>query len=84
MIFVFVVDLFFELVVEVVDVCVGFILIGIVIDVDRMGRIFKILVSLLENFVIEDENVGIGDFKGFSLNVRVMVKMFVFGVWVEF
>lgn len=83
LILVFVVDLFFEFVFEVVNVCVSFIVIGIVIDVEWMGRIFKILVSVFESFFKEDENVGIGDFKGLSFNVQVMVKIFVFLVWVE-
>ncbi|KAK2023631.1 ARM repeat-containing protein [Colletotrichum zoysiae] len=72
-----------ELASEAVNVCAGFISTGIVTDVDRMGRILKTLVSALENFSKEDENVGIGDLKGLSSNAQVMVKMSVFSAWAE-
>ena len=39
-----------ELAAEAVNVCATFIATGIVTDVDRMGRILKLLVSALENF----------------------------------
>jgi HEAT repeat-containing protein 5 len=39
-----------ELAAEAVNVCATFIATGIVTDIDRMGRILKLLVSALENF----------------------------------
>ena len=39
-----------ELAAEAVHVCATFISTGIVTDVDRMGRILKLLISALENF----------------------------------
>ena len=39
-----------ELATEAISVCAGFIATGIVQDVDRMGRILKLLTSALENF----------------------------------
>jgi hypothetical protein len=36
-----------------VNVCATFIATGIVTDIDRMGRILKLLVSALENFSSE-------------------------------
>lgn len=39
-----------ELASEAVEVCAAFIATGIVKDVDRMGRILRLLVSALENF----------------------------------
>jgi len=39
-----------ELAAEAINVCATFIATGIVTDVDRMGRILKLLVSALENF----------------------------------
>jgi len=39
-----------ELAAEAVNVCATFIATGIVTDVERMGRILKLLVSALENF----------------------------------
>ena len=72
-----------ELAAEAVSVCAAFISTGIVTDVDRMGRILKTLVSSLENFVKEDDNVGIGELKGLSSNAQVMVKMSVFAAWAD-
>lgn len=42
-----------ELAAEAINVCATFIATGIVTDVDRMGRILKLLVSALENFSSE-------------------------------
>ncbi|KAI1085885.1 ARM repeat-containing protein [Whalleya microplaca] len=72
-----------ELAAEAVNVCAAFISTGIVTDVDRMGRILKTLVTALENFSTETENVGIGDLKGLSSNAQVMVKMSVFSAWAD-
>lgn len=72
-----------ELASEAVNVCASFISIGIVTDVDRMGRILKILVSALDNFSADNENADIGDLKGLSSNAQVMVKIAVFSAWAE-
>lgn len=72
-----------ELASEAVSVCASFISIGIVRDVDRMGRILKTLVSALEGFAKDTENAGIGDLKGLSSNAQVMVKLAVFSAWAE-
>lgn len=72
-----------ELASEAVNVCASFISIGIVRDVDRMGRILKTLVSALESFAKDSENAGIGDLKGLSSNAQVMVKLAVFSAWAE-
>ncbi|KAF5848028.1 hypothetical protein GGP41_009262 [Bipolaris sorokiniana] len=72
-----------ELAAEAVNVCATFIATGIVTDVDRMGRILKLLVSALENFSSESETASIGDLKGLSSNAQVMVKMAVFSAWAE-
>jgi hypothetical protein len=72
-----------ELASEAVNVCAAFIATGIVTDVDRMGRIFKTLVTALENFSTEAEIQSIGDLKGLSSNAQVMVKMAVFSAWAE-
>lgn len=39
-----------ELAAEAINVCATFIATGIVTDVDRMGRILKLLIAALENF----------------------------------
>ncbi|OAL55199.1 HEAT repeat protein-like protein [Pyrenochaeta sp. DS3sAY3a] len=72
-----------ELAAEAVNVCATFIATGIVTDVDRMGRILKLLVSALENFSSETETAAIGDLRGLSSNAQVMVKMAVFSAWAE-
>jgi hypothetical protein len=72
-----------ELASEAVNVCAAFISTGIVTDVDRMGRIFKTLVTALENFATEAEVQSIGDLKGLSSNAQVMVKMAIFSAWAE-
>lgn len=72
-----------ELASEAVNVCASFISIGIVTDVDRMGRILKTLVTALDNFSKDSENAAIGDLKGLSSNAQVMVKISVFSAWAE-
>lgn len=72
-----------ELASEAVNVCASFIAIGIVTDVERMGRILKTLVSALESFSTNDENAGIGDLKGLSSNAQIMIKIAVFSAWAE-
>ncbi|KAF2204363.1 ARM repeat-containing protein [Delitschia confertaspora ATCC 74209] len=72
-----------ELAAEAVNVCATFIATGIVTDVERMGRILKLLVSALENFSSESETASIGDLRGLSSNAQVMVKMAVFSAWAE-
>ncbi|KAF1990104.1 ARM repeat-containing protein [Aulographum hederae CBS 113979] len=72
-----------ELAAQAVNVCATFIATGIVTDVDRMGRILKLLVSALENFSSDTESAVIGDLKGLSSNALVMVKMAVFSAWAE-
>ncbi|KAF1364018.1 ARM repeat-containing protein [Lizonia empirigonia] len=72
-----------ELAAEAINVCATFIATGIVTDVDRMGRILKLLISALENFSSETETAAIGDLRGLSSNAAVMVKMSVFSAWAE-
>jgi hypothetical protein len=72
-----------ELASEAVNICARFIAIGIVRDVDRMGRILKTLVNALESFAKDGENAAIGDLKGLSSNAQVMVKISIFSAWAE-
>ncbi|KAI9796339.1 MAG: hypothetical protein M1825_000634, partial [Sarcosagium campestre] len=72
-----------ELASEAVNVCAAFISTGIVTDVDRMGRILKLLVSALDSFSSEEETSSIGELKGLSSNAQVMVRMSVFSAWAE-
>lgn len=79
----FAVDSSPELASEAVDVCATFIATGIVTDIDRMGRILKLLVSGLDSFSRDSETASIGDLKGLSANAQVMVRMAVFSAWAE-
>lgn len=72
-----------ELAAEAVNVCATFISTGIVRDVERMGRILKLLVSALDSFSQEAETATIGDLKSLSSNAQVMVRMAVFSAWAE-
>jgi HEAT repeat-containing protein 5 len=79
----FAVDSSPELAAEAVSVCATFTATGIVTDIDRMGRILKLLVSALESFSQDSETAAIGDLKGLSSNAQVMVRMSVFAAWAE-
>ncbi|PHH72523.1 hypothetical protein CDD82_5933 [Ophiocordyceps australis] len=72
-----------ELACEAVSVCASFMSIGIVRDVDRMGRILKTLVNALDAFSAPHDNAAIGDLAGLSANAHVMVKMAVFSAWAD-
>ena len=72
-----------ELAAAAVSVCATFIATGIVTDIDRMGRILKVLVSALESFSQDTESASIGDLKALSANAQVMVRMAVFGAWAQ-
>ncbi|KAJ6088437.1 hypothetical protein N7486_009698 [Penicillium sp. IBT 16267x] len=70
-----------ELASEAINVSATFIATGIVTNVDRMGRILKLLVLGLENFAKNPETTDIGDLKGLNSNARVMVKLALFSAW---
>ena len=72
-----------ELAAEAVNVCATFIATGIVTNIDRMGRILKLLVSALDSFSQDSETASIGDLKALSSNAQVMVRMAVFSAWAE-
>jgi len=70
-----------ELAAAAVSVCATFIATGIVTDVERMGRILKVLVSALENFSKGSETASIGELRALSTNAQVMVRVAVFSAW---
>lgn len=77
----FAVDSSAELASEAINVSATFISTGIVTNVDRMGRILKLLVLGLENFAKNPATTDIGDLKGLNSNARVMVKLALFSAW---
>ncbi|KAH9832713.1 HEAT repeat protein [Teratosphaeria destructans] len=72
-----------ELAAAAVSVCATFIATGIVTDIDRMGRILKVLVSALDSFSKDAESASIGDLRALSSNALVMVRMAVFSAWAK-
>lgn len=72
-----------ELASAAVDVCATFISTGLVTDLERMGRILKLLVTALETFTDETQDSAVGDLKGLSSNAQTMVKMSVLSAWAE-
>ncbi|KAI1964676.1 hypothetical protein LOZ58_001363 [Ophidiomyces ophidiicola] len=70
-----------ELASEAINVCATFVGTGIVTSVERMGRIFKLLVAGVENFANNPNTTEIGDLKGLNSNARVMVKLALYSAW---
>ncbi|RLM01530.1 hypothetical protein CFD26_107778 [Aspergillus turcosus] len=70
-----------ELASEAINVSATFIATGIVTNVERMGRILKVLVLGLENFSKNPDTTEFGDLKGLNSNAKVMVKMALFAAW---
>ncbi|PKX95898.1 AP-1 complex accessory protein LAA1 [Aspergillus novofumigatus IBT 16806] len=70
-----------ELASEAINVSATFIATGIVTNVERMGRILKVLVLGLENFSKNPDATEFGDLKGLNSNAKVMVKMALFAAW---
>ncbi|MCJ1473001.1 hypothetical protein MMC13_001650, partial [Lambiella insularis] len=72
-----------ELASVAINVCATFICTGLVTDIDRMGRILKLLVSALAGFDVSTGNSAIGDLKGLSSNAQIMVKMSILSAWAD-
>ena len=72
-----------ELAAAAVSVCATFIATGIVTDIERLGRVHKVLVSALNSFAESSESASIGDLRALSNNAQVMVRMAVFSAWAE-
>ncbi|KAL8946295.1 MAG: hypothetical protein Q9222_007289, partial [Ikaeria aurantiellina] len=71
-----------ELASAAVNVCATFISTGMVTDVDRMGRILRLLVGALDSFS-ESQEPAVGDLRGLSSNAQTMVRMAVLSAWAE-
>lgn len=72
-----------ELAAEAIKVCATFIATGIVTDVERMGRILKLLVSAFESFSASTDSPMIGELKCLSPNAQVMVRVSIYAAWAE-
>jgi len=72
-----------ELAAEAISVCATFVATGIVTNVDRMGRIFKVLSAGLENMASDKPDNSIGDLKDLSWNAQSMLKMSLLSGWAQ-
>ncbi|KAL8994660.1 MAG: hypothetical protein Q9188_007003 [Gyalolechia gomerana] len=73
-----------ELASAAVNVCATFIATGMVTDIDRMGRILKLLVGALDSInAQESQETAVGDLRGLSPNAQTMVKMAVLSAWAD-
>jgi HEAT repeat-containing protein 5 len=72
-----------DLAAEAINVCATFVSTGIVTNVDRMGRIFKLLVTGLDDLGKEEVTLSMGDLKDISSNGQVMLKMAICSAWAQ-
>ncbi|KAL8687967.1 MAG: hypothetical protein Q9218_006000, partial [Villophora microphyllina] len=73
-----------ELASAAVSVCATFIATGMVTDVERMGRILKLLVGALDSLDTTcSTEMAVGDLRGMSSNAQTMVRMAVLSAWAE-
>lgn len=79
----FAVDSSPELAAEAINVCATFVSTGIVTNVDRMGRIFKLLVTGLDDLAKGEKSLSMGDLKDISSNGQVMLKMAICSAWAQ-
>lgn len=70
-----------ELAAQAIRVCATFIGIGIIKNVDRMGRILKLLTLALES--CSAKTITLGDLNALSPNAQVMLRMAVLSSWAE-
>lgn len=68
---------------EAINVCATFVTTGIVTSVERMGRIFKLLVTGLDSIAERDEDTTVGDLRGLSSNSRAMLKVSLLSAWAQ-
>lgn len=72
-----------ELAANAVAVCATFVATGIVTNVDRMGRIFKVLSTGLDNLATEQSQSSFGDIQDLSWNAQSMLKMSLLTGWAQ-
>lgn len=72
-----------ELAAEAIAVCATFVATGIVTNPERMGRIFKVLSTGLDNLSQDKPESSIGDLKDLSSNAQSMLKMALLSGWAQ-
>ncbi|KAI7935821.1 hypothetical protein MJO28_016692 [Puccinia striiformis f. sp. tritici] len=76
-------DSFPEVLASAIQVCAVFVGSGVVKEIDKMGRILKLLTSALES-CRESEISSVGEMKDFSGTASIMIKTAVYAAWAEF
>ncbi|WAR63445.1 hypothetical protein PtB15_17B44 [Puccinia triticina] len=76
-------DSFPEVLASAIQVCAVFVGSGVVKEIDKMGRILKLLTSALES-CRESEITSLGEMKDFSATASIMIKTAVYAAWAEF
>ena len=72
-----------ELASEAINVCATFVTTGIVTTVERMGRIFRLMVNGLESLADKSDDTTVGDLKSLSHNSRMMLKTSLLSAWAQ-
>ncbi|SCV73304.1 BQ2448_7230 [Microbotryum intermedium] len=76
-------DSYPEVLASAIHVCAVFVGSGVVKEIDRMGRILKLLTTALESCRDSDMS-SIGDVKDLSSTAAVMLKTSIFAAWAQF
>ena len=72
-----------ELAAEAIAVCATFAATGIVTTADRMGRIFKVLASGVDNLASTEPETSIGDLTNLTPNSQSLLKMALLSGWAQ-
>ncbi|SGY43227.1 BQ5605_C001g00003 [Microbotryum silenes-dioicae] len=76
-------DSYPEVLASAIHVCAVFVGSGVVKEIDRMGRILKLLTTALES-CRESDMSSIGDVQDLSSTAAVMLKTSIFAAWAQF
>ncbi|MBW0479445.1 hypothetical protein O181_019160 [Austropuccinia psidii MF-1] len=76
-------DSFPEVLASAIQVCAVFVGSGVVKQINKMGRILKLLTSALES-CRDSEIVSLGEMKDFSTSASIMIKTAIYAAWAEF
>ncbi|KAM0791957.1 hypothetical protein ACM66B_004208 [Microbotryomycetes sp. NB124-2] len=76
-------DSYPEVIASAVQVCAVFVGSGVIKEIDKMGRILKLLTTALESCKSPDIS-SIGDVKDLSSTAGVMLKTSIFAAWAKF
>ncbi|BGP10695.1 hypothetical protein JCM10049v2_006587 [Rhodotorula toruloides] len=79
----FAADSYPEVLASAIQVCAVFVGSGVVKEIEKMGRILKLLTSALESCK-ESDMTSLGDVKDLSTTAAVMLKTSIFAAWAQF